>query len=110
MAIFDYPYNITLPANPVNASCKLGFETYQPPGANDINNNTIDIINRLINATSLFYNPSNLSNFCVGWTKPSSTLPNAWEVLSCNQIVMPNSTGDNTMFPKYVFNKTAYTA
>jgi hypothetical protein len=59
MAIFDYPYNNSLPANPVNESCKIGFDTYKPPGVDDISNYTKELITRLINSTSLYYNPKN---------------------------------------------------
>ena len=115
----DYPYAndflMPLPANPVKAMCFKGFDTYKPPGAREdigeITNVTKDTINRLINATGIYFNYENKTDYCVDW-KSNNAAGNlkdeAWAVLTCNQLAMPFSCGDGTMFQKFAFNETDY--
>jgi hypothetical protein len=66
----------------------------------------------LINATDIYFNFEKKAGYCVNWkdTDAAGSLSaDAWGVLTCNQLPMPSSTGDGTMFIKTEFNATAYT-
>lgn len=56
---------------------------------------------------NVYFNSAKEQGYCVNFKDTGATGSldgDAWNVLQCNQLAMPNSTGDNSMFLKYTYD------
>ncbi|XP_071496177.1 dipeptidyl peptidase 2-like [Diadema antillarum] len=106
-AMLDYPYNASfmgsLPANPVNVSCKLLLDTEATP------------MEGLVKASALYYNSSGTPLKCfdiftefIQCADPTGcglgTDSTAWDYQACTEVTMPaGSTNMTDMFPSMPF-------
>jgi len=72
-------------------------------------------LTNLIATADIYFNYNNSAgpDYCVNFKDTGGTgslSAAAWDVLQCNQLAMPNSTGDDSMFLKFSYNYTANTA
>jgi len=111
MAMTDYPYAsdflTSMPPWPVNASCEAGFANWTKA---DTDQTTL-LLN-LIKVADVYFNSANKTGYCVNFKDTGGTGSldgDAWNVLQCNQLAMPNSTGNASMFLEYKFDFTANT-
>lgn len=115
MAMTDYPYAsdflTSMPANPVNVSCEAGWADWTNTTGTDTDQKTL-LLN-LIKTADVYFNSAKKADYCVNFKDTGATGSldgDAWNVLQCNQLAMPNSTGDASMFLKYSFDYVANTA
>jgi len=113
MAMTDYPYSsdflASMPPWPVNKSCEIGF--------GDWTNSTTDsdqktLLKGLFAVADVYFNWANDTSYCMNFKDTGGTgslSAAAWDVLQCNQLAMPNSTGDNSMFLKFTYDYAANT-
>ena len=64
-------------------------------------------------SANIYFNYDNKSDYCMDALDTDATGSldgDGWNVLTCNQLAMPNSTGDSSMFLPYTFDYDANTA
>jgi len=69
-------------------------------------------LTNLIKTADVYYNSGNATGYCYNFkdTGGTGSLDGAaWDILQCNQLAMPNSTGTNSMFLPYSYNETKNT-
>jgi len=69
-------------------------------------------LTNLIKTADVYFNSAANPNYCVNFKDTGGTGSldgDAWNILQCNQLAMPNSTGDSSMFLKYTFDFAANT-
>ena len=123
MAMTDYPtaanFLNAMPAWPVNVSCEY-YANLDPNAtdagdfdtANGFTPRQIDVLTALRNSANVYFDWSNSTSYCMDGKDTGSTGSldgDGWNVLQCNQLAMPNSTGTNSMFLNYTFNYTLNT-
>lgn len=111
MAMTDYPYAANflteMPAWPVNKSCEVGFANW----TKDVND-TKTVIGAMLKAVNVYFDWANKTDYCVNFKDTGGTGSldaDAWNILQCNQLAMPNSTGSASMFLPYTYNMTKNT-
>ena len=123
MVMTDYPYASDflqpMPAWPVNASC-VPFAGIAPPSSEDLKEAKLgaitdrqkQMITALKAASDVYFNSSGQIS-CTDFDDTEATgslAAEGWNVLACNQLAMPMSNGDNTLFNKTTFDYDGYTA
>jgi len=126
MAMTDYPeaanFLNPMPAWPVNASCqffkdvpnlseeeKLEEAKLKAVG-NFITPRQKLVFNALRNAANVYFNFNNKLAYCMDFDDSGATGSldgDGWNILQCNQLAMPNSTGTASMFLPYTFDYQA---
>jgi len=120
MAMTDYPdaanFLRPMPAWPVNASCEY-FKNV--PNINDEDKEVYDpkstalterqklVFGALRDAANVYFDYDKALGYCMDGKDTGATgnlAADGWNVLQCNQLAMPNSTGTNSMFIPYTFN------
>jgi len=124
MAMTDYPtaanFLNPMPAWPVNASCEFfkdvpnvsGEKVIQDPKATALTDRQVLVFTALRNSANVYFNYDNKKGYCMDGKDSGATgsLASAgWDVLQCNQLAMPNSTGTDSMFIPYTFDYQANT-
>lgn len=93
MAMTDYPNSASflepMPANPINVSCSY-FANYTDDMEDKL------VFEMLDKAAQVYFNWANKTDFCYDITDTDATGTldaGGWDVLSCNQIAMPQTNG-----------------
>jgi hypothetical protein len=63
-------------------------------------------------SANVYFNYANKTGYCMDGDDTGATGSldgDGWNVLQCNQLAMPNSTGNASMFLPYTFNYTKNT-
>jgi len=126
MAMTDYPtpasFLAPMPAWPVNASCEY-FADVAPlagklreepvPKAGALTDRQKLVFAALRDSANVYFNYAKVTGYCMDANDTGSTGSldgDGWNVLQCNQLPMPNSTGDSSMFLPYHYDYTINTA
>jgi len=70
-------------------------------------------LTNLIKTADVYFDWQNATGYCVNFKDTGGTGSldgDAWDILQCNQLAMPNSTGDNSMFLKFSYDYAKNTA
>lgn len=73
----------------------------------------IEVFTALYKAANVYFDYRNVLGYCMDGKDTGATgslASDGWNVLQCNQLAMPNSTGLNTMFIPYEYNYEENTA
>ena len=120
MSMTDYPYASAflnpMPAWPVNVSCTF-WKDFDPtaaitPGHETLSADETMLLTNLKASADVYFNSNNQSK-CTDSsdTEGTGTLDaEGWNVLACNELAMPVSMSNASMFVEEDFNYTKYTA
>jgi len=111
MAMTDYPeaanFLNPMPAWPVNVACKA-FHDYVPKPKDEeptyektLTVRQLYLFGALRDAADVYFNYEKRPGYCMDGADTGATGSldgDGWNVLQCNQLAMPNSTGDTSMF------------
>jgi len=116
-AMTDYPdaanFLNPMPAWPVNASCEFfvnitkSNEEVRVADATALTDRQKLVFTALREAANVYFNYDKKAGYCMDGKDSASTgslAAEGWNVLSCNQLAMPNSTGSESMFIPYTFD------
>jgi len=115
----DYPapanFLNPMPAWPVNASCEFFVNITKPTAeearvaddATVLTDRQKLVYTALKEAANVYFNYDKKAGYCMDGKDSASTgslAADGWNVLQCNQLAMPNSTGSESMFIPYTFD------
>jgi lysosomal Pro-X carboxypeptidase len=122
MAMTNYPYSSSflnpMPAWPVNVSCKYfngpAFDSKDSSEQNlgSLSPREQQVFTAMLKAVNVYYNNDSPNPNCTDFddTDGTGNLDGyGWNVLACNQLAMPCSNGNNSMFIAQPFDYNAFT-
>lgn len=111
MAMTDYPtasnFLNPMPAWPVNVSCEFFKNVTNQareivdPTATELTPRQIAVFTALRDASNVYFNYRQAPGYCMDSDDTDATgslQSKGWNILTCNQIPMPDSTGTESMF------------
>lgn len=110
-----------MPAWPVNVSCEAFAKWVKPTeeemapiaGQTKLTDRQIEVFTSLRDAVNVYFNYDSRPGYCMDGKDTGATGNldgDGWNVLQCNQLAMPNSTGTNSMFWPETFIEADFNA